>query len=182
MLLDEDGKIYAVYGARTIRIVELNADLTALVPGTDHVLIERERGLGEGSHMHKLRSIYYIVSATPGAHVAMKCARADSLNGPWEIQKISENERQCIGQSYRLEDMQRREPPFELTQNRVSARPNRTLIVIGPPWRRHFSNGAEPGHIGPSIAIEVCNDTSKALAATASVLVTSARAQILATS
>jgi beta-xylosidase len=35
VLFDDDGKIYAVYGARTIRIVELNQDLTALVPGTD---------------------------------------------------------------------------------------------------------------------------------------------------
>jgi xylan 1,4-beta-xylosidase len=32
VLFDDDGKIYAVYGARTIRIVELNQDLTALVP------------------------------------------------------------------------------------------------------------------------------------------------------
>ena len=41
VLFDDDGKIYAVYGARTIHIVELNQDLTALVPGTDRVLIER---------------------------------------------------------------------------------------------------------------------------------------------
>ena len=32
VLFDDDGKIYAVYGARTIRIVELNQDLTAWCP------------------------------------------------------------------------------------------------------------------------------------------------------
>ncbi len=51
VLFDDDGKIYAVYGARTIRIVELNHDLTALVPGTDRVLIEPALGMGEGSHI-----------------------------------------------------------------------------------------------------------------------------------
>jgi hypothetical protein len=49
VLFDDDGKIYAVYGARTIRVVEFNRDLTALVPETDRVLIEREQGMGEGS-------------------------------------------------------------------------------------------------------------------------------------
>ena len=53
VLFDDDGKIYAVYGARTIRIVELNRDLTALVPGTDRVLIEPAQGMGEGSHVYR---------------------------------------------------------------------------------------------------------------------------------
>jgi beta-xylosidase len=35
VLFDDDRKIYAVYGAGTIRIVELNPDVTAVVPGTD---------------------------------------------------------------------------------------------------------------------------------------------------
>lgn len=114
VLFDDDGKIYAVYGARTIRIVELNRDLTALVPGTDRVLIESSRGMGEGSHFYKIRGKYYIVSAIPGAHVPMKCARADKLDGPWEIATISEDESLGIGQGYRLKDNRRRTPPFAL--------------------------------------------------------------------
>ena len=114
VLFDDDGKIYAVYGARTIRIVELNQDLTALVPGTDRVLIEPALGMGEGSHMYRIKGKYYIVSAIPGAHVPMKCARADKLTGPWQVTTISEEESLGIGQGYRPKDNRRQNPPFEL--------------------------------------------------------------------
>src|SRR5437763_8429811 len=43
VLFDDDGKIYAVYGARTIHIVELNPELTGVIAGTDRVLLERNR-------------------------------------------------------------------------------------------------------------------------------------------
>jgi xylan 1,4-beta-xylosidase len=114
VLFDDDGKIYAVYGARTIRIVELNTDLTALVPDSDRVLITPDLGMGEGSHFYKLNGRYYIVSAIPGAHVPMKCARADRLVGPWEVKTISEGESLGIGQSYRLRGRPTA-PPFEIT-------------------------------------------------------------------
>ena len=124
VLFDDDGKIYAVYAARTIRIVELNADLTALVPGTDRILIGPEQGMGEGSHFYKIKGKYYIVSAIPGAHVPMKCARADSLAGPWDVKIISEGESQGIGQSYRL---RRQTPPFEITPPNAGERAGLTL-------------------------------------------------------
>jgi len=127
VLFDDDGKIYAVYGAREIRIVELNQDLTAIVPGTDRVLIEKSLGMGEGSHFYKIKGRYYIVSAIPGAHVPMKCARANQLGGPWEITTISEDESLGIGQSYRLRDSRRRTPPFDLTPPDPSERLSLTL-------------------------------------------------------
>ena len=114
VLFDDDGKIYAVYGARNIHIVELNSDVTGLVPGTDRVLIEQSQGMGEGSHIYKINGKYYIVSAIPGAHVPMKCARADKLTGPWEVETISAEESLGIGQGYRLKDSRRQDPPFEL--------------------------------------------------------------------
>jgi beta-xylosidase len=127
VLFDDDGKIYAVYGASTIRIVQLNQDLTAIVPGTGRVLIERSLGMGEGSHFYKIRGKYYIVSAIPGAHVPMKCARADKLTGPWEVTTISEEESLGIGQGYRLKDNRRQAPPFELTPPNSSERLSLTL-------------------------------------------------------
>jgi xylan 1,4-beta-xylosidase len=127
VLFDDDGKIYAVYGVRTIRIVELNADLTSLVPGTDRVLIGPEAGLGEGSHFYKIKGSYYIVSAIPGGHVPMKCARASKLDGPWEVRTISENESLGIGQSYRFKDFRQRTPPFELNPPRPEERFSLTL-------------------------------------------------------
>jgi beta-xylosidase len=126
VLFDDDGKIYAAYGARTIRIVELNADLTALVPETDRVLIAPELGMGEGSHFYKLNGRYYIVSAIPGAHVPMKCARADRIAGPWEVKTISESESLGIGQSYRLRGRPSA-PPFEITPPNPAERASLTL-------------------------------------------------------
>jgi len=55
-----------------------------------------------------------IVSAIPGAHVPMKCARANQLTGPWEVETISEEESLGIGQGYRLKDNRTQDPPFEL--------------------------------------------------------------------
>ena len=126
VLFDDDGKIYAVYGARTIRIVELNSGLTELVPATDRVLIGPELAMGEGSHIYKLKGKYYIVSAIPGAHVPMKCARADRLEGPWEVKTISEGESQGIGQSYRL-NSRRYQPPFEIAPPNPVERASLTL-------------------------------------------------------
>jgi xylan 1,4-beta-xylosidase len=127
VLFDDDGKIYAVYGARTIRITELNRDLTAIVPGTDRVLIEPGLGMGEGSHFYRIRGKYYIVSAVPGAHVPMKCARSDSLYGPWEVTTISEDESLGIGQGYRLRNNRQPAPPFEL--NPPDPDPRRSLTL-----------------------------------------------------
>jgi xylan 1,4-beta-xylosidase len=78
------------------------------------VLIDRSLGLGKGSHFYRIKGKYYIVSAIPGAHVPMKCARADHLIGPWEVMTISEAESLGIGQGYRLKDSRRQDPPFEL--------------------------------------------------------------------
>lgn len=127
VLFDDDGKIYAVYGARTIRIVELNSEVTALVAGTDRVLIAPESGMGEGSHIYKLQGKYYIVSAIPGGHVPMKCARAERLEGPWEVKTISEGESLGIGQSYRLRNGRTPMPPFEISPPDPSERSSLTL-------------------------------------------------------
>ncbi len=111
VLFDDDGKIYAVYGATEIHIVEFNQDCTALVPGTDRVLIDRKLAMGEGSHFYKIKGKYYITSAIPGAHVPMKCARADRITGPWEVETISAEESLGIGQGYRPAG-RGRTPPF----------------------------------------------------------------------
>ena len=121
VLFDDDGKIYAVYGANNIHIVELNADITATVPGTDRVLIERAQGMGEGSHIYKINNKYYIVSAIPGAHVPMKCARADKLTGPWEVETISSEESLGIGQGMRPRGRGIK-PPFEINPPNLAER------------------------------------------------------------
>ena len=73
-------------------------------PAPIDVRLQREQGMGEGSHFYKIKGRYYIVSAIPGAHTPMKCARADKLAGPWEVKTISEKESLGIGQGYSLKD------------------------------------------------------------------------------
>lgn len=71
--------------------------------------------MGEGSHFYKISGKYYIVSAIPGAHVPMKCARADRLTGPWEVETISAEETLGVGQGYRPKGGRgrRNTPPME---------------------------------------------------------------------
>jgi hypothetical protein len=78
--------------------------------------------MGEGCHIYKLNGKYLIVSAIPGAHTPMVCARADKLDGPWEIQTISSNESMGIGLSYRLRGNANQGPPFQITPPNVNLR------------------------------------------------------------
>jgi beta-xylosidase len=86
------------------------------------VLIERSQGMGEGSHIYKLKGKYYIVSAIPGAHVPMKCARADKITGPWEVETISALESLGTGQGYRPKGGRNQNPPFEINPPDLSER------------------------------------------------------------
>lgn len=127
VLFDDDGRIRVVWGAGEIRIAEFNAELTGLVPGTERVLIGRSQGLGEGSHFYKIQGRYYLVSALPGAHTPMKCARADKLEGPWTVRTISENESLGIGDGYRLTQMRPNGPPFTIVPPQPELEPGLTL-------------------------------------------------------
>ncbi|MDQ6417896.1 family 43 glycosylhydrolase [Paenibacillus sp. LHD-117] len=72
LLFDDDGRVYMVYGGGNIRIVELNADATAIIPNTDKVIIPDASlvagpnvGLpAEGAHIHKINGYYYIFTIT----------------------------------------------------------------------------------------------------------------------
>ena len=125
VLFDDDGRIYAVHGNNELRLTELNAELTDVIPGTERVIINRGSGMGEGCHFYKINGKYYIVSAIPGAHTPMRCARADTLDGPWEVTTISEGESLGIGLSYRLRRNQG--PPFQISPPNVNFRGGLTL-------------------------------------------------------
>jgi hypothetical protein len=66
VLFDDDGKIYAISGATRPVIVELNKDITEIVPNTRRQM--NAEGMGEGHHLYKINGKYYDVSAIPGAH------------------------------------------------------------------------------------------------------------------
>ena len=94
VLFDDDGKIYLVSGNRNpYTIVELNQDLTGVVPGVRHQM--NAPGMGEGHHLYKINGKYFDVSAIPGAHTDQVVARADSIDGPWQVERMVQGE--CLG-------------------------------------------------------------------------------------
>lgn len=90
VLFDDDGKIYIISGARSpYPIEELTPDLKGFVPGARHELAGR---MGEGHHLYKINGKYVDVSAIPGGPVDQMVAIADSIDGPWKIERMVEGE------------------------------------------------------------------------------------------
>lgn len=97
VFFDDDGKVYASWGAYTIHLAELNKELTDTVPGTSRVIA---RNVGEGSHIYKINGKYIITWAIPGASVPMLCGKSDHIYGPYEVVRISDNDHMSVGQGH----------------------------------------------------------------------------------
>ncbi len=90
VLFDDDGKIYIISGNRSpYPIEELTSDLTAFVPGVRYELDGR---MGEGHHLYKINGKYVDVSAIPGGPVDQMVAVADSIQGPWRVERMVQGE------------------------------------------------------------------------------------------
>lgn len=90
VLFDDDGKIYIISGAGSpYPIEELTPDLKDFVPGVRHQLVGR---MGEGHHLYKIHGKYVDVSAIPGGPVDQMVAVADSIDGPWKIERMVQGE------------------------------------------------------------------------------------------
>ena len=128
VLFDDDGRVYVVWGYRGIRIAQLTQDLTDLVPGTERELLAPEAGMGEGLHFYKVAGRYFITSAWFLDEMRMPVARADRLEGPWEVnQEVSRGEDFGLAVGYRLSS---RQAPFRITPPDAS-RPGRCAIHQG---------------------------------------------------
>jgi len=113
VLFDDDGKAYVVWGYRGIRLAQLTEDLTDIVPGTEREIIPPAAGMGEGLHLYKIRGKYYLTSAWFLDEMRMPTARADRLDGPWEVnQNVSRGEDFGLAPGYRVAG---RTPPFRIT-------------------------------------------------------------------
>ena len=95
LFFDDDGKIYMVYGAGKLQLLELNEDLSGIkVGGLNQVLIENASlpageniGLkAEGSQLFKVKGKYYLFNITwpKGGMRTVVIHRADKITGPWE--------------------------------------------------------------------------------------------------
>ncbi|MVM28476.1 family 43 glycosylhydrolase [Spirosoma sp. HMF4905] len=95
LFFDDDGRVYLIYGAGKLRLIELNADASGVKPGTtEQILIENASlpsGTGgglpaEGSQLFKVNGKYYLFNITwpKGGMRTVVIHRADKLTGPWE--------------------------------------------------------------------------------------------------
>ncbi len=85
IFFDDDGRSYVVWGYRNLKIAELDESLHRVLPGTERDLTPPDSLMGEGAHFYKVDGRYFITSAWYVGRMRMPCARADHLNGPWEI-------------------------------------------------------------------------------------------------
>lgn len=92
MLFDDDGRIYLVYGARHIRIIEFNEDLSGIKSdGLNVEVIPAEpKGLLEGAHFYKFDGKYYLTLIwwPEGGIRTQLCFRSDKIAGPYEMKTI----------------------------------------------------------------------------------------------
>jgi xylan 1,4-beta-xylosidase len=114
VLFDDDGKAYVVWGYRGIRLAEISDDLLDIVPGSEREIIPESAGMGEGVHLYKIDSRYYLTSAWFIGEMRMPTARADRLEGPWEVnQDVSRGEDFGFAEGYRFDPMTgQKAPPF----------------------------------------------------------------------
>jgi beta-xylosidase len=95
LFFDDDGRVYLVYGAGKLRLIELTADASAVKPGApEQVLIDNASAPAgpninlpaEGSQLFKINGKYYlfnIVWPKDGMRTVL-VHRADKLTGPYE--------------------------------------------------------------------------------------------------
>lgn len=92
MLFDDDGKIYLVYGARHIRIIQFKDDLSGIdKDGLNVEVIPAEpKGLLEGAHFYKFNDLYYLTLIwwPEGGIRTQLCFRSDKVGGPYEMKTI----------------------------------------------------------------------------------------------
>lgn len=93
VLFEEDGSAWVVWGYRGIRLARLTEDLTDVVAGTEREVIAPGAGMGEGLHLYRIGGKYYLTSAWFQGEMRMPTARAEKLEGPWEVnQDVSRGE------------------------------------------------------------------------------------------
>jgi beta-xylosidase len=95
LFFEDDGRVFMVHGAGTVRLTELNADLSGIkAGGMDQVIIpDASRVAGpnvglraEGSQLRKINGKYYLFMITwpRGGMRTQLVFRADQLTGPYE--------------------------------------------------------------------------------------------------
>jgi beta-xylosidase len=91
VLFDDDGKVYLISGNHSpYPIEELAPDLRSFK--TDAPRRQLDARMGEGHHLYKINGKYVDVSAIPGGTVDQMVAVADSIDGPWKVERMVQGE------------------------------------------------------------------------------------------
>jgi beta-xylosidase len=95
LFFDDDGKVYMIYSAGKLKLVELNGNLSGVKPGTTELVIIENASApagnninlqAEGSQVFKVNGKYYLFNITwpRGGMRTVVIHRADKITGPWE--------------------------------------------------------------------------------------------------
>jgi beta-xylosidase len=91
VLFDDDGKVYLISGGGSpYPIEELNPDLRSFNTSAPKRVLDGR--MGEGHHLYKINGKYVDVSAIPGGPVDQMVAVADSIDGPWKVERMVQAE------------------------------------------------------------------------------------------
>jgi len=101
LLFDDGGRVYMVYGAGTIKVIELLSDASAIKPGgLNKIIIQNadisgSNSLAEGAHIYKLNGKYYIfIICWPRTGTGRRievCYRSDKIDGEYEGKTVLDN-------------------------------------------------------------------------------------------
>lgn len=103
ILFDDDGKVFIISGGGSpYPIEELEPDLRSFktnAPKRQLVVPPGSQRMGEGHHLYKINGKYVDVSAIPGGPVDQMVAIADSIDGPWKVERMVQSESLGVTQS-----------------------------------------------------------------------------------
>ena len=93
VLFDDDGKVYIISGRHSSLSRSKSSRRTSrsFVPDVP-TSSSHARRMGEGHHLYKINGKYYDISAIPGATTDQMVARADSIDGPWTVERMVQGE------------------------------------------------------------------------------------------
>ncbi len=94
LFFDDDGKIYMIWGAGELKMIELKKDLSGVKEGTERVIIEKAHAPvdkpimlpAEGTQIFRVNGKYYLynISWPRGGMRTVIIHRADKITGPYE--------------------------------------------------------------------------------------------------
>lgn len=102
LFFDDDGRVYMIYGAGKLKLIELTPDVTGVKPGTEEIVVienastpaKGEIGLqAEGSQLFKVNGKYYLFNIVwpKGGMRTVLVHRADKITGPYEGRVVLED-------------------------------------------------------------------------------------------